>query len=64
MFPIGAIAFLIGTLLDVVGVVLFLLGVRSRGSIDTQGETFSGYIWFILIAFGLVLHVINAMSPV
>lgn len=64
MFPIGAIAFLIGTLLDVVGVVLFLLGVRSRDSIDTQGETFSGYIWFILIAFGLVLYVISAMSPV
>lgn len=64
MFPIGAIAFLIGTLLDVVGVVLFLFGVRSRGSMDKQGETFSGYIWFILIAFGLVLHVISAMSPV
>ncbi len=64
MFPIGTIAFLRGTLLNVVGIVLFLLGVRSRSSIDTQGETFSDYIWFILIAFGLVLHVINAMSPV
>ncbi len=64
MFPIWAVAFLIGTLLDVVGVVLFLLGVRSRGSMDKQGEPFSDYIWFILIAFGLVLHVISAMSPV
>ena len=63
MGPIGPIVFLIGTLLAVVGVVLLLLGLRSRGSMYTQREEISGP-WFILIAFGLVLQVIGVMSPV
>ena len=64
MGPIGPIVFLIGTLSAVVGVVILLLDVSSRVSMDTQWGKFSGPIWFILIAFGLVLQVIGAMSPV
>ena len=64
MGPIGTGVFLIGTLSLVVGVFLLLLGVRSSGSMDTQWGKFSGPVWFILIAFGLVLQVIGAMSPV
>ena len=64
MDPIGTGVFLIGTLSLVVGVFLLLLGVRSSGSMDTQWGKFSGPVWFILIAFGLVLQVIGAMSPV
>jgi hypothetical protein len=64
MGPIGTGVFLIGTSSLVVGVFLLLLGVRSSGSMDTQWGKFSGPVWFILIAFGLVLQVIGAMSPV
>jgi hypothetical protein len=64
MGPIGTGVFLIGTLSLVVGVFLLLLGVRSSGSMDTQWGKFSGPVWFILIAFGFVLQVIGAMSPV
>ena len=64
MGPIGTGVFLIGTLSLVVGVFLLLLGVRSSGSMDTKWGKFSGPVWFILIAFGLVLQVIGAMSPV
>jgi hypothetical protein len=64
MGPIGTMVFLTGTLSLVIGVFLLLLGVRSRGSMDTQWGKFSGPIWFIFLAFGLVLQVIGAMSPV
>ena len=64
MGPIGTMVFLIGTLSLVVGVFLILLGIKSRGSMDTQWGKFSGPIWFIFIAFGLALQVVGVMSPV
>jgi len=64
MGPTGTMVFLVGTLSLVVGVFLLLLGIKSRGSMDTQWGKFSGPIWFIFIAFGLVLQVVGAMSPV
>lgn len=64
MGPTGTIVFLVGTLSLVVGVFLLLLGIKSRGSMDTQWGKFSGPIWFIFIAFGLALQVVGVMSPV
>lgn len=64
MGPIGTTVFLIGTLSLLIGVFLLLLGIKSHGSMDTQWGKFSGPVWFIFLAFGLVLQVIGAMSPV
>lgn len=64
MGPTGTMIFLVGTLSLVIGVFLLLLDIKSRGSMDTQWGKFSGPIWFIFIAFGLVLQVVGAMSPI
>jgi len=64
MGPIGSGVFLIGLLSCSFGFLLFFLEVRSRGAIDTRWGKFSGPIFFILIAFGLVLMVTGWMLPI
>jgi hypothetical protein len=64
MGPIGFAVFLIGTLSVFVGAFLWYLGVRTRGSMSTQWGSFSGPVWFIFIAFGLVLQVVGVLSPI
>ncbi len=64
MGPIGSTVAGIGVLALIIGIILLLLGITSRGSMDTEYGRFSGPIWFILMAFGIVLMVIGAMSPI
>jgi len=64
MGPLGSAVFLIGTLSLLIGIFLFIIGIKSSGRMDTEWGKFSGPVWFILIAFGLVLQVIGVMSPI
>jgi uncharacterized membrane protein YhhN len=64
MGRVGAIVFLIGLFSFLIGGYLYYEGNRSRGSMETQWGKFSGPVWFILIAFGIVLMVVGATLPV
>jgi hypothetical protein len=63
MGPVGQLLFLIGAISTILGVFLLYLGIRSRGSMNTQWGNFEGPVWFILIAFGLVLEAVGVLSP-
>ena len=45
----------VGALLFLIGVLLLLGGVKSRGKIDTDLGKYSGPVWFIFIALGAVM---------
>ena len=64
MGPIGSGVFMIGLLTFLVGLLLFLLDVRSRGEIDTEWGRFSGPVWFILVALGIILMAAGVMLPI
>jgi hypothetical protein len=64
MGPIGTGIFLLGSLPLLIAIILFLLGVRSRGTADTAWGSFSGPVWFILLALGIVMMAAGLMSPV
>ena len=42
-------------MLFLIGVLLLLGGVKSRGKIDTDLGKYSGPVWFIFIALGAVM---------
>ena len=50
--------------IDYFRIVLLLLDVKSRGSMETQWGKFSGPVWFIFLAFGIVLQVVGVMSSI
>jgi hypothetical protein len=64
MGPIGWAVFGIGTLSLFIGILLLVLDIKGRGSIDTQWGKFSGPLWFIFIAFGIVIQIVGVMSPI
>jgi len=61
---IGSIFVLVGIISFLLGLFLLFAGVRARGSMDTEYGRFSGPVWFILIAFGLVLILVGANLPI
>ena len=64
MGPIGTAVFGIGTLSLLLGILLLILDIKGRGSMSTQWGKFSGPVWFILIAFGIVMQIVGVMSPI
>ena len=61
---IGSGVFLIGLLAFSIGLLFFLLGVKSRGEVDTEWGRFSGPVWFILVALGIILMAAGWMLPI
>ena len=64
MEAIGTAVFAIGSLSIFIGVILLLLDIKSQGSMSTQWGKFSGPVWFIFLAFGIVLQVTGAITPI
>jgi hypothetical protein len=50
-----------GILAIVIGIVLFVLGSRSRGEMSIRLGWFKGPIWFLLIIFGFFLIVLDSI---
>ncbi len=53
----------VGLLSFGVGILILLLGVRSEGSFEHGDTKIEGAIWFILIAFGIVVMAIANGLP-
>jgi hypothetical protein len=51
--------FIIGVLSLLIGFILLGLNIHSRGEMETEIGRFKGPVWFILIAFGLMLMVLS-----
>lgn len=64
MGPIDGIFVFVGGIAFLLGLFLLFAGVTSRGSMSTEYGKFSGPVWFILIAFGLVLILAGASLPI
>ncbi len=61
---IGSVFVAVGVIAFIIGLFLFFAGVKSHGSMDTQYGRFSGPVWFIFLAFGLVLILLGVVSPI
>ena len=52
----------VGWLSLLIGVLLLFFNIRSRGEMDTKFGRFRGPVWFILMAFGIVILLIDSIS--
>jgi len=52
-----------GFLSILLGLFFWAMGTRSRGVLKTKGAYISGAVWFVLVAFGIVLIAAGTMVP-
>lgn len=55
----GLIA-VVGGLSLLIGLLLLALEIKEKGSIETEFGKFTGPVWFILIALGIILMAIGS----
>lgn len=60
---IGGGVFVIGVVSLFIGFILLAKEVKGTGEIDTKWGTFSGPVWFIFIALGIILMVAGWLIP-
>jgi hypothetical protein len=58
----GAIIVL-GGLPVLLGLVILIIGSRSRGEMDIELGFFKGPIWFLLIVLGIFIDLIGILTP-
>jgi hypothetical protein len=51
----------VGILSILIGFLLYLIGSRSRGEMETKIGWFKGPVWFLLIVFGLFLMLLDSV---
>ena len=52
----------VGAISLLIGLILLALEIKEKGSIETEFGKFTGPVWFILIALGIILMAIGSQS--
>ena len=55
--------FFVGLLSFFAGILILLMGVRSKGSFQHGNTSIEGAVWFILIALGVVIMAVSNGLP-
>jgi hypothetical protein len=53
----------IGLFSIILGLILLIRRIRSRGEMDIEIGRFKGPVWFLLIIFGFFLLMLDAILP-
>jgi heme/copper-type cytochrome/quinol oxidase subunit 2 len=62
MVHVGAVFFEFGFVSFLLGLLLLISGVKSRGKDDTERKKFS--VWFFVMVLGIVLIVAGMIIPI